>query len=218
MAAKKSAPGKNPAPDWEAVERDYRVGQLTIAEIARQYGVGESAVRMRAHRNGWTRDRGNEVRTRIRAELVTEDIREDVRDVRSDVRDRTHEDAAVDHAVEVGKSVVRDHRKIIKANWNIQELVGGHLKAYLQPPAQDAPTEVVESWKRSMALLFPGKSDGLANLLNALTSSAQRLITEERKAFNLDEPTEQRDQDQRKATFLETIRSLKQAGEDGAQS
>lgn len=42
--------------DWVAVEREYRLGQLYLSEIAETYGVGEAALRRRARKDGWTRD------------------------------------------------------------------------------------------------------------------------------------------------------------------
>lgn len=48
-----------PASDinWEAIERDYRCGMLSLREMATKSGnVTESAIRKRAKRDDWTRD------------------------------------------------------------------------------------------------------------------------------------------------------------------
>lgn len=42
--------------NWDAVERDYRAGQMSNRELARVHGVSEAAVRKRAKRDGWEKD------------------------------------------------------------------------------------------------------------------------------------------------------------------
>jgi len=50
--------------DWEAVERDYRAGTLSLRELSRKHGCSHSAIANRAGREGWTRisalTRGND--------------------------------------------------------------------------------------------------------------------------------------------------------------
>jgi DNA-binding Lrp family transcriptional regulator len=36
--------------DWEAIEREYRAGQLSVREIARQQGLSHTAINKRAKR------------------------------------------------------------------------------------------------------------------------------------------------------------------------
>ncbi|KRP70160.1 hypothetical protein [Pseudomonas lactis] len=43
-------------PDWEAIERAYRAGLLSIREIASTQGITHGAVNKRAKRDGWERD------------------------------------------------------------------------------------------------------------------------------------------------------------------
>lgn len=42
--------------DWEAIERDYRAGILSVREIAASQGLTHGAINKRAKRDGWTRD------------------------------------------------------------------------------------------------------------------------------------------------------------------
>src|SRR5438093_9204800 len=58
--------------DWEKIERQYRVGRLSIAEIAADVGCTKGAIGNRAKRYGWTRDvtaKGNSI---ARARLLSE--------------------------------------------------------------------------------------------------------------------------------------------------
>ena len=42
--------------DWEAVEREYRVGLLSLSEIGGLHGVAKSRISVVARRDGWQRD------------------------------------------------------------------------------------------------------------------------------------------------------------------
>ena len=46
-----------PAIDWEAVEREYRAGQLSNRMIAEKHNISDTAIRKRAKRDGWERER-----------------------------------------------------------------------------------------------------------------------------------------------------------------
>lgn len=44
------------SPNWEAIERDYRVGVRAVTAIAQEHGITEGAIRKRAKRDGWVRE------------------------------------------------------------------------------------------------------------------------------------------------------------------
>lgn len=70
---------KKKAVDWEAIERDYRAGIMSLREIADPNGVTEGAIRKRAKRDGWVRDLGAKIKARaddlVRKELVRSEVR-----------------------------------------------------------------------------------------------------------------------------------------------
>jgi hypothetical protein len=41
--------------DWTEIERDYRLGSMSVREMARWYGITEGAIRKKAKAGGWTR-------------------------------------------------------------------------------------------------------------------------------------------------------------------
>jgi transposase-like protein len=95
--------GKRKTYDWEAIEREYRAGQLSISEIARQHGCSRGAIQKKANQRQWTRDLSEKVRRDIRARLVAEEV----------AGGTCHPDQAVEEAAKRGIQVVRDHRTII---------------------------------------------------------------------------------------------------------
>jgi hypothetical protein len=42
--------------DWEAIEKDYRIGHLSVADIAKKHRVALSGLKRKAKLAGWTRD------------------------------------------------------------------------------------------------------------------------------------------------------------------
>src|ERR1700722_16688701 len=89
--------------DWEAIEREYRAGQLSVREIARTSGVTETAIRKHAKADGWTRALAEKVREAVREKLVRSDG--------SQSGSQSPRDAEIiDMAAARGVEVVRQHR------------------------------------------------------------------------------------------------------------
>ena len=55
--------------DWDLVETDYRVAQLSIRQIAEKHGVEASTITRRAKKDGWTRDLSESVRAATKAKV-----------------------------------------------------------------------------------------------------------------------------------------------------
>lgn len=61
--------------DWEAVERDYRAGVLSLREIATRHGCSHVAITKRAKRDGWERGGACKSVQEVKADLLTRDGR-----------------------------------------------------------------------------------------------------------------------------------------------
>jgi len=55
--------------DWEAVERDYRTGVLSLAEIGRLHGVTKGRISQVSKRDGWVRDLAARIKIKAEAKL-----------------------------------------------------------------------------------------------------------------------------------------------------
>jgi hypothetical protein len=152
-------------PDWAAIEREYRAGQLPVAEIARLHGVSRHAVGRRAKRDGWARDLAKKVRRRISARLDAKARRDD----ETDEADETVEAAAA-RAVRL----IRSHRADIARLRRIAEELARRIEAALDHTSNDEAPPV-------------GGRDGLDTALMRLAQVTARVITLERAAFGLDE-------------------------------
>lgn len=58
---------KPAAPDWEAIETDYRAGILSVREIAAARGVSHTAIAKRAKKDGWERDLAAKIKAKADA-------------------------------------------------------------------------------------------------------------------------------------------------------
>lgn len=56
MSAAEPFQPQKTSPNWEAIERDFRIGVRAVTAIAQEHGITEGAIRKRAKRDGWTRD------------------------------------------------------------------------------------------------------------------------------------------------------------------
>src|SRR3984957_3669508 len=104
--------------DWEAIEREYRAGQLSVREIGRRYEVDEAAVRKHAKAEGWTRALAAKVREAVREKLVRnvgpQDGPHPIRDAE-----------IIDMAAARGVEVVRQHRATLsRAHCIVSGLLG----------------------------------------------------------------------------------------------
>lgn len=88
-------------PDWEAIERAYRAGALSLRGIADKYDTNEGTIRSRAKKNGWLRDLTAQVRTATKEKLS--------RTSRAGVTQREDEQI-IDEASEEAASIVLAHR------------------------------------------------------------------------------------------------------------
>lgn len=101
----------NKQPDWEAIERAYRAGSVSIRAIADKYETNEGTIRSRAKKNGWQRDLTEQVKNATQAKLSRTASRRPV------THDDAREDAdIVDEASDDAAAVVLAHR-VVLSQW-----------------------------------------------------------------------------------------------------
>jgi hypothetical protein len=149
--------------DWEAIEREYRAGQLSIRAIASEHGITDTAIRKKAKEFGWKRLLADKVREEVREKLVRGGSHEP----------RADDEDIIDGASSIGVEVVLSHRKDIGQLRGIASILAGRLAEYLQGGEPDGK--------------FIGDKESVGDLLEKLTRVRAKLIPLERQAFNLDE-------------------------------
>ncbi len=170
--------------DWEAVEREYRAGQLSVSEIGRQHGVSHTAINKRAKAQGWTRNLAAKVKEAVSARLVSDGV--------SATNARETIDAAAARVVDV----VRSHRGDISRGRKLLDTLMTELDEASDPENRETIDDEIEDAtkggdaatykRRSMmrrAVALPSRASVLINLANA----AKTLIQLERQAFSIDD-------------------------------
>ncbi|MCU7645639.1 hypothetical protein [Pseudomonas piscis] len=173
-------------PDWEAIERAYRAGALSIRTIAERQGVSDTAIRKKAKALGWARDLSGQVRKEVRSKLVRGEVR-------NDQGANCELDAEIiEEAAEEGAQVVRSHRRDIRKATNIANLLMDDLLTTIKrrEEIEDAIAEETaddESGFRRSSMLAAVALPSNAKTLFQLSSAMKNLQVLERQAFGLDE-------------------------------
>ncbi len=154
------------APDWEAIEREYRAGALSLRTIAAMYGVTEGAVRKRALKLGWERALAEKVRKQVSEKLARLDGTQN--------GTRPQRDAEIVEAASLrGLEVVTSHRRDLAQLHALKRTIAMRLAAHLNGEPPEGP--------------FIGEKESPGDLLDKLSRIDARLIPMERQAHNLDE-------------------------------
>jgi hypothetical protein len=169
-------------PDWEAIERQYRLGQKSMRVIADEYGVNVSNISRRAKRDGWVQDKSDEIRQRTNASLAAQQER----------NTPTREDIEV--AVQTNRQVIINHRKSIKSGQHLVDLLHSQLQQAAEHRAE-IEDEIFDATqgedgkpdlKRRNAMLKAVSLPAHVGTLRDLSTALKNLVALERQAFNID--------------------------------
>lgn len=177
--------------DWEAVESEYRVGQLSMRALATKHNCTAAAISKKAKEKGWIKDATQEVRERTRAALIAQGGKEgdSVNGVNT-VNTPTREDVEV--AVQTNLAVIKRHRKDIGQGQEIVSLLMGQLidtAVNRESIENDIEIETKDDdnsqrrYRMNKAISLPSN----AAVLRDLSTAMKNLVALERQAFNLDE-------------------------------
>lgn len=156
-----------PKTDWEAIEREFRAGQLSIRAIASAHGVTDTAIRKKAKAEGWQRSLANKVREAVREKLVRTDGSQD-----GSQSLRASDSEIVENAALRGLAVVTSHRKDLQQLHGLKRVLADRLSEVLHGGNPDGPCL--------------GDKESPGDLLEKLSRITARLIPLERQAHNLD--------------------------------
>lgn len=146
-------------PDWEAIERAYRAGSLSVRAIGDAHGVNHATILKRAKKEGWARDLTEQVRAATKQKVtkaVTTDGNHAPLVTDADIIEEASDQAA---------AVVLAHRTGL-AQWRV---IANKLCVALQ--GIKVTEENISDFSRS---------------LNAGVDAQLKVIKGERQAYNMD--------------------------------
>lgn len=179
--------------DWESIERDYRAGVLSIREVAKIYGITDTAIRKKAKAEKWQRDLTDKVAEKVRADLVRDAVR--TTDAKADART---EKEIVEGAAAMVVQVVREHRAGINSGRGIVSLLMSQLtdvagKRDDFEAAIALETEGDKTSDRYNRLMKAVSIPAHASTVRDLSTAMKNLIFLERQAFNIGNESDGKD-------------------------
>lgn len=171
--------------DWEAIEKEFRSGQLSIREIANQHGCSDTAIRKKMKALGVERDLSERVAQKVRTELVRNEVR-----TANPISEKEIIDTAADRAI----TIVRSERKKIGKGVEIVETLLDQLAEFAEKREEIEETigdetagddNYVKRQQMLKAVSLPSHASVVVNLSNAL----KNLVALERQAFSIKDET-----------------------------
>lgn len=172
--------------DWERIEAEFRVGILSIKEIARQHGISDAAIHKRAKAGGWDRDLSAKVKTKVKALLVSVP-----KVCAEEGKSKPQTEREVVDATAAGVAgVVRGHRRDISSRITLTQTLHEQLADAVgnRDALADAIVAVTaddQSDRRAQALAKAIALPVHINAMKDLAAATQTLIRLERQAFGL---------------------------------
>lgn len=204
--------------DWEAIEREYRVGTKSLREIGREYGVSDTAIRKRAKQFGWERDLTEKVNQQVRNALVRIAVREsNERTDEQKAKARASERDTVEAAARERVDVIRTERNDINVLRELEqdffkelrrenEMIPDLLQLVEEETAGDANNQRRNAMIKALSL--PSRAQTLRDLAQVM----HKRIALERQAFNLEDqpvqPPEDPEQVKRRAEVKAKLYAL----------
>lgn len=173
--------------DWEKLEREFRMGKMTYAEMANEFGVNSSTIFRRAKKEGWTRDLSALVRQETRAHISAQIVAH----AQETHKDRISGDAkAVEIEAISNAMLAADHERVGAKSRALFEVAIDQIAKELS----DMPS--LETLAIAVSQNSPDAEAGLRKVLalpslvdaaKKATEGAAKAIDVERKSRNMDE-------------------------------
>lgn len=177
--------------DWNRIERLFRAGLLSIAEIGRECNVPEANIRYYSKKLGWKRDLTDEMRSRTRTKLVENLAKASSGiEVLNDLKKATDEEI-IEQAAKTQVEVVRQHQKTLGSGHSLTMRMLHELDATTthRGELEDMIKSTIAP-RRQGAILNAVSLGQRATVMRDLATAARMWIVLERQAFNIAEDRE----------------------------
>jgi hypothetical protein len=184
------------APNWMAIEADYRAGIKPLRQIGEEHGISHGAINKRAKRDGWTRDLKAKIVAAAEAKVSKAAVSTEV-----SIQRVVTETQVVEANAELQYRVRMEHRTDIARARRLFAVMLGELEVASTPEGQeliqtmqaivngeddsDAGKRRAEAMRQMLdrALGLSGR----AQTGKVLVDMLEKLIKMERQAFGIDD-------------------------------
>lgn len=173
--------------DWEAVERDYRMGKSTLRELEKKHGPSYAEISRRSKKQGWTKDLRDIIKQATNAAVLRETVTNAQQDVTKTVL----------AAAETNKQVILSHRgDIARARHLANSMLNELTQVTVNPARLQDLLEVLVGGDEMTAAQVADARMAFSDLsrlptrilsVQRLSQAMTRLQLLERTAFGLDE-------------------------------
>jgi len=183
---------KRPPVDWEAVERAYRGGILSLREIAELHPeTNHVAIARKAKKEGWSRDLSAKIKAKADA-LVTKQAVTPAETERARVTERiiieTNAQAIVNVRLSHRNGLVEMRETVMRMMAELSLQCGAEnvalleqLGDFMRAPDEFGVDKLNDLYHKIISL--PGRAKTMKDLVDSLT----KLIDKERQAFGMDD-------------------------------
>lgn len=174
-------------PDWEKIEREYRLGKMTMRGMGDKFGVAVSTIQRRADKEGWTRDLSEKVKLETKARVSAAVVK----NAHKTLTERSQKDL---NSVEVeaisNALMIAEHEKVGTKSRELFERIIDRITE------QVGATPTIEQLAKMVAAEDPLALPALRKVLSLpsyvdsakkATEGAAKAVEIERKARNLDD-------------------------------
>lgn len=151
--------------DWEAIEREYRAGQISIREIAREHDISAPAIVKKAKIEGWDRDLSEKVKQSISNKLVNSEVNTKV--------NTKSEREIVEAAATKGAEIIKLHRGGAEKQRDILYTLCNDLDEKIKDLKKDGKKQELLDIKECSIIM------------RNMTQSLKTIVDIERESFNL---------------------------------
>lgn len=179
--------------DWELIEKEFRLGQSTLRQLAASHQVQPSAISRKSKKENWIQDKREAVKLLSDAQLL-------VSNTHKATEKATPTAIDIELAATVRTNIVLSHRSDAqRARVLTMSLLGelerqtdnlelfAQLGELLIDPAQDGDNAAAEARHRKRVEAFEKAMSlaGRTNTMKALAESLAKVVSIEREAFGI---------------------------------
>lgn len=183
--------------DWELIEKEYRLGQSTLRQLASTHKVQPSAISRKAKKENWVQDKSGAVKALSEAQLLLSNNRKatikatepTVADIQVAATVRTNIVLAHRSDAQRARSLTMKLLSELEQQTDGLELFQQLSELLIDPTGEDDSAAAKERHRKRIDAFDKAMSlSGRTGTMKALAESLAKVVAIEREAFGIDDP------------------------------
>jgi len=161
--------------DWELIEREYRTGRFSLAQLEARHNVNRSNISRRAKKYGWKKDLSGRVRERTQEKIARVSLPPEAQEALDE-----QDDAIIEFAANENAAVVKGHRSTLERWRGITNRYAEILEEQVEKGTIVVDVPTGGTVEVDVPLDYVGKCLGFG------TQALERVVKLERQNYGLD--------------------------------